>query len=64
MPAKLQVEDFLQSLLEDIVEFVQIVSDENSAKAYNIVPGTKKETVLTVKTMLRGMVLSPRTPES
>ena len=54
-----EVEELLQSLVEDIFELVKIVSEENSAKAYNIVLGTKEEAVRTVKTMVGGMVLSP-----
>ena len=54
-----EVEELLQSLVEDIFELVKIVSEENSAKAYNIVLGTKEEAVKTVKTMVGGMVLSP-----
>ena len=56
---KVEVEDLLQSLVEDIFEFVKIVSEENSTKAYNIVLGTKEEAVRTVKTLVGGMVLSP-----
>ena len=56
---EVEVEDLLQSLVEDIFELVKIVSEENSAKAYNIVLGTKEEAVRTVKTMVGGMVLSP-----
>ena len=54
-----EVEELLQSLVEDIFELVKIVSEENSAKAYNIVLGTKEEAERTVKTMVGGMVLSP-----
>ena len=54
-----EVEELLQSLVEDIFELVKIVSEENSAKAYNIVLGTKEEAVRSVKTMVGGMVLSP-----
>ena len=54
-----EVEELLQSLVEDIFELVKIVSEENSAKAYNIVLGTKEEAVKTVKTMVGEMVLSP-----
>ena len=54
-----EVEALLQSLAEDIFELVKIVSEENSAKAYNIVLGTKEEAVQTVKTMVGGMILSP-----
>ena len=54
-----EVEELLQSLVEDIFELVKIVSEENSAKAYNIVLGTKEEAVRTVKTMVGEMVLSP-----
>ena len=54
-----EVEELLQSLVEDIFELVKIVSEENSAKAYNIVLGTKEEAVRTVKTMVGGMILSP-----
>ena len=56
---EVEVEDLLQSLVEDIFELVKIVGEENSAKAYNIVLGTKEEAVRTVKTMVGGMVLSP-----
>ena len=54
-----EVEELLQSLVEDIFELVKIVSEENSAKAYNIVLGTKEEAVRTVKTMVGEMILSP-----
>ena len=56
---EVEVEDLLQSLVEDIFELVKIVGEENSAKAYNIVLDTKEEAVRTVKTMVGGMVLSP-----
>ena len=56
---EVEVEDLLQSLVEDIFELVKIVSEENSAKVYNIVLGTKEEAVRSVKTMVGGMVLSP-----
>ena len=54
-----EVELLLQSLVEDIFELVKTVSEENSAKAYNIVLGTKEEAVKTFKTMVGGMILSP-----
>ena len=56
---KVEMEDLLQSLVEDIFELVKIVSEENSTKAYNIVLGTKEEAVRTVKTLVGGMILSP-----
>ena len=54
-----RVEELLLSLVEDVFELLKIVSEENSAKVYNTVLGTKEEAVRSVKTLVGGMVLSP-----
>ena len=54
------VDELLLSLVEDIYELFKIIREENSTKVYNKVLGTKDEALKAVKTLVGGMVLSPR----
>ena len=54
-----EVERLLHSLKEDIYELIKITTEENSAKAFNIVLERKEDALRAVKALVGGILLSP-----